>query len=272
LIDLDIALSAQAAFDSTTAEPAEIWQEQSQQRLDAATFIATEIVQRFKRQGIDGFTLADQSLTSATHLNDNELVIINARDDATTSANSLAAQFFAKLYRASGDLRHKQIAQGLLDTFSMRLSKAPAAMSGMLVAKMILDYGEIDNIQTFAKSHGYLKTQTSAQSVTLSFALDQGWHINADQVLNEYLIPTNIEIPDDSDCPQPSIRYPSPKIVKLGFQAEPLSVFEGQFKISLKWPEQSEQCAWFAANIYLQACSNAVCLQPEGLPIRAVLK
>lgn len=102
--------------------------------------------------------------------------------------------------------------------------------------------------------------EESCASIELHFGLKQGWHINSDEPLQDYLVPTVIK--SEAEL---ATEYPEPIVLKLGFQDEPLSLFEGNFKILIsKKPEATgATISRTRISLPLQACNNEICLLPE---------
>jgi len=119
-------------------------------------------------------------------------------------------------------------------------------------------------IRYFAKGHGkvILKcTKIMGQQCSrfrMSFTLNQGWHINANKPLQDYLIATDIKVPTGV-----SVDFPKSKIIRLGFQKEPLSLYDGRFEIRLS--KQSKEINKLYLQLPLQACNDRMCLLPEQL-------
>ncbi|MEJ5166628.1 MAG: protein-disulfide reductase DsbD domain-containing protein, partial [Thermoanaerobaculia bacterium] len=68
---------------------------------------------------------------------------------------------------------------------------------------------------------------------TLSFKVSSGWHINANKIEDEFLIPTEIKVKEENIKIE-EINYPEGKRIKLGFSKNPLIVYSGNFEIKIK--------------------------------------
>ncbi|TQV80226.1 DUF255 domain-containing protein [Aliikangiella coralliicola] len=115
----------------------------------------------------------------------------------------------------------------------------------------------------FASAKGRLNIKCSeytanrhCRELSINVKLEDGWHINSNQPLQNYLIPTKIDIPEGVE-----VTYPEEKRVKLGFQDEALSVYEGSFEIRLKNRTKNR----LHLTLPLQACNDRICLLPESL-------
>ncbi|MDO6748362.1 thioredoxin domain-containing protein [Gilvimarinus sp. 1_MG-2023] len=123
--------------------------------------------------------------------------------------------------------------------------------------------GSSGDIRYFGKGAGRLDitctevVETKCFSIELQFSLKPGWHINSTKPLQDYLAPTIIQ-----SSAELMVDYPEHSILKLGFQDEPLSLFEGDFKISIsKVPAKAVERVMI--KLPLQACNDRMCLFPE---------
>ncbi len=65
-----------------------------------------------------------------------------------------------------------------------------------------------------------------------------------------------------------AVDYPEPQVVTLGFQAEPLAVFQGLVTIRATVErEPSEGVGVAAVGLGIQACDEERCLRPEELTL-----
>ena len=65
--------------------------------------------------------------------------------------------------------------------------------------------------------------------------------------------------------------YPVPEVLSLGFQSEPLAVYQGRVRIRATiedHPGADTAIAWLPAELRLQACSDIQCLPPETLSLQ----
>ena len=119
--------------------------------------------------------------------------LVTARDDAIYSGNSVAAQVLARMAQRTGSLEFKHKATSTISAFSQQLLANPEALSGMLLAADILNHGDIGSRQYAAKGKVTVTANTSSENkLTVNIDIAKGWHINASQVLNKYLIPTTL--------------------------------------------------------------------------------
>lgn len=101
-----------------------------------------------------------------------------------------------------------------------------------------------------------------------------GWHINAHQPAEEFLIPTEIALDSLAGAELEKIVYPPARQRTFAFSQTPLAVYEGEAVIGLQLriPENfsGEQLAVSGAFKY-QACNDKACLPPAAARFRGNL-
>lgn len=107
-------------------------------------------------------------------------------------------------------------------------------------------------------------SQAAVLTVTLKVA--DSWHINAHKPLEEFLIPTNLELELPDGILTEKIEYPEPHKVKFDFSETPVLVYEGTAQI--KAYLEISQNAQLGANklngkVSYQGCNNETCLPPD---------
>ncbi len=102
-----------------------------------------------------------------------------------------------------------------------------------------------------------------AQSLHLVLEIAPGWHVNAAQPGEDWLIPTAIRI--DGHPVTPIGGWPRPETLAVGFSERPLEVLTGRLDLSLPRPAAA---GWHVLEVDLQACSDRLCLPPETLAWR----
>jgi len=124
--------------------------------------------------------------------------------------------------------------------------------------------GTQDTNRYFAAANGkvHLSCQKIDQYGCVEFHLDitlkEGWHINSNKPLQDYLIATQLDVPTGY-----VVEYPQSQIVELGFQPEALSVYENSLTIRIVRKIKASKRLYL--NLPLQACNDRVCLLPETL-------
>jgi len=124
--------------------------------------------------------------------------------------------------------------------------------------------GTTDNSRYFARSNGKVKfncvkfSTDSCQKMEIEIQLKGNWHINSNRPLQDHLIATRIT-PNENMV----VNYPNSALLTLGFQKEPISVFSGISKITLRRTNNNLEKAYLT--LPLQACNDHLCLLPEKL-------
>ena len=64
-------------------------------------------------------------------------------------------------------------------------------------------------------------------------AIEQGWHVNAHKPLEDYLIPTTVELDPSEGVTISGVIYPKPEVIASAFAPEGLAVYGGTVRIGL---------------------------------------
>ena len=108
-------------------------------------------------------------------------------------------------------------------------------------------------------------------TVFININIKDGWHLNSNKPLDEYMTPTSIKLNDTSGIKILNIEYPPEMIAKLQFSDSELSLYEGMvtIKVTLKADDvfiKDKKKAEF--ELEYQSCNNRTCL----FPVQKVLK
>ena len=203
-------------------------------------------------------------------------------DGAMPSGTSAALHLLAALARRGEDLTHEQRANSLLASASGQVQRLPTAFPSLLVALSRLRHGDAGPKQYAARgavrSAAHIRPKDpGAATLTLDLTLRPGWHVNAERPLQDNLIPTQVRLAGDSSGWRlGERRYPPPQTLKLGFQREPLAVYQGQVRIEATLERASDPdgqaLPWVPVELRLQACSDALCLPPESLVLQVPIE
>ena len=107
--------------------------------------------------------------------------------------------------------------------------------------------------------------------------LDEGWHIHANIVEEDYLIPTKLSLDSSQAISLVRINYPQPDKIKLAFSEQKVLVFSDDFKINaVCLVSKSASPGYLTVNFTLayQACSNDICLRPDSVicPVKILVQ
>ena len=183
-------------------------------------------------------------------------------DGATPAGESAALELFAKLARRERSLQSQQRAEGLLAALSGGLVARPAERVTALQAAALHAQGEAGPRRALSNGVVRVSAARRGDKAVFRLALREGWHLNAHQPLEAYLIPTALE--GETVL---SVDYPGAKRIRLGFSETPLAVLEGQPEITAALrPEAASGPV--VISLTLQACSDEICLAPEKAAFR----
>jgi thiol:disulfide interchange protein DsbD len=100
----------------------------------------------------------------------------------------------------------------------------------------------------------------------LRLTIDDEWHINSSAPIQEYLIPTTVNLDDDSNFMVREISYPAGKRRAFAFSPdEPLSVYGGVVWIKMLLASSTGAnvgTAPLRVSVTTQACNDRMCLAP----------
>ncbi len=128
--------------------------------------------------------------------------------------------------------------------------------------------------ETIVKPRAYLSLEPVPRGRAFEIAVVAevlpGFHINANKVLQDYLIPTTLE----GDLPRGfrriAISYPPGQLLNFSFADEKLLVYEGRVTLRMKI-EAAADAPLGAQTLPLvlryQACNDSACLPPARIPV-----
>jgi len=100
----------------------------------------------------------------------------------------------------------------------------------------------------------------------------EGYHVQANKVLEDYLIPLTVTPELPAGFRLVSTAYPKAQLKKFPFAAQPMAVYEGRFTVRMTF-EADAGAATGAVKIPMtlkfQACNDQLCLPPAKLPLTA---
>ncbi len=192
-------------------------------------------------------------------------------DNAMPSGNSVALRVLQMLSARSDNPDYGEVANATLAAFAGAIEQHPSGFGYMLTGADDLLQGEL-GARRYAAAGGIRVTvrQTGVNRITVDLDIPHGWHINSNTPLQENLIPTLLSMDGaGNDWRLGEINYPEPRTVSLGFQSEPLSLYDGKVRIHAELkPEKAEPPHMLPVKLSLQACNDRVCLPPEKMILR----
>lgn len=224
--------------------------------LREAAALANEVRTRF---GVakDGFRMVA--------LADGLTEIIPQDDTEIPSGNALALELFTAISTRMPAPEIERDAFDLAAALSDGALERPERRGFALKAITALQDGETGPVRFAAKGAVRTEVRPGVQPNTIDVVLSiaDGWHINANAPLDDFLVPTELDIEDAATI---RVTYPTPVVKTLAISGDPQALYEGEATLTVKMdmspsPDQRPP----AARLSLQACSDEICLQPETL-------
>jgi len=194
----------------------------------------------------------------------------SAADNATASGNSVALVAMVKLFQRTGKADIQDMIQQQIAYFSSSIKRSPIAFATMLTgisnhlepAPLPLQFGASGKLR--AKST-LTKTAGHDYQLSVRLALKDGWHINSHQPNQKNLIATEL-LPDANNTAweTTAVQYPAGEDIKVGFSKQPLSLYQGNLKLTATMSSTGTD-APLVARLSYQACNDKRCLLPEEL-------
>ena len=116
-----------------------------------------------------------------------------------------------------------------------------------------------------------VETKAGSQTIELRFRVEQGFHINSHTPKDELLIPTALKLDSAGGVKVLAVDYPAGKPFKLPSSNDPLDVYQGEFRVSVRVDAKSAGTTELTGSLHYQACDNAACFPPRTLPVKVLL-
>jgi uncharacterized protein len=98
--------------------------------------------------------------------------------------------------------------------------------------------------------------------------VDGKFHINANSVSFDFLIPTTVEF---KGVKPKKVEYPKPTRFTAEFASDGLDVYEGSVAVVARFPKVLSANSSIQGAVTTQACTNQIYLPPWTLPISAAV-
>ena len=108
-------------------------------------------------------------------------------------------------------------------------------------------------------------TKQESYQLFVEMSIAEGWHINSNQPLEDFLIPTKIKFDETEGIAFGKIRYIEPELRKFSFSETKMSVYEGKIYVLTTitiFPDFNIDELKISGNVYYQACNDESCLAP----------
>ncbi|NCO69704.1 MAG: hypothetical protein GW878_04165, partial [Acidobacteria bacterium] len=112
-----------------------------------------------------------------------------------------------------------------------------------------------------------------AATARVTITVQSGWHVNSNRPLDEFLIPTRVELDLPPGWRAEPAAFPPHREVRLKFSDGPVAVFEGIFavRIGVTIPPNGPRPAMVRGRVEAQACNDAMCMPPEEVTFELAL-
>jgi hypothetical protein len=98
----------------------------------------------------------------------------------------------------------------------------------------------------------------------VTVVIDPGFHINANPASQDYLIPTTVNITNETPL---RVIYPRPSSFTPKFADRPIDVYQGRIEIIVELPASSGRVSHMVGTLTVQACTDRICLPPADVPL-----
>ena len=219
--------------------------------LDRAALVASAMMARFG---------TDHGLFQEAGHQSQGPAAIPLDDTMLPSGNAMALALLSRLADRVPDPVYRQEADLLARLLGGAALEDPIGRASVVSAIGDELYGETGPVRHVASGAVRVRAHPdrNAARVTFGLAIADGWHINASEPLEDYLIPTRVTGDSGHDL---AARYPLPLIKNLSFSENPLALYEGLVRIDAPLPVRRPG----RITLTLQSCSDEVCLPPEEL-------
>ena len=104
--------------------------------------------------------------------------------------------------------------------------------------------------------------------IAVQLKIKGGWHINANPVNDEFLLPTVLSVEEIPGAKAVQIVYPKPQLGKFEYAAAELQIYSGETFLGALLKAEVQQAPGtlkINARINYQACNDRICLPPREI-------
>lgn len=128
---------------------------------------------------------------------------------------------------------------------------------------------EIVEIETFISKNGVHPGETFKVAVLVK--ISPGWHIHAHELLDQFLIPTELIFEEDEKIKVTKTYYPEPKLEKFEYSESELEIYDGEVTLGALIKASSELPLGqhhLKGELSFQSCDNRSCLSPKKIEFK----
>lgn len=239
---------------------------QDSQWLNHAATLSDVMIESFWDKENGGFFMGSQSKDNLLPASPKEI-----NDNATSSGNSVALRTLQRLARRTGEKRYQSTAQQLIMAYSHDITQRPYICSYLMCGMLEMFVGEQSHQQWCADGNihisGVCNKVKDNYKLVLTITIAEEWHLN--QIKDNFDLAVPVSVQAIKGWTIDHILYPAFITKTLGFQTEPVDVFEGTIQITADLSNENKQLT-FPKNLLklklgLQACDEQKCLAPESV-------
>ncbi|MDJ0831890.1 MAG: DUF255 domain-containing protein [Gammaproteobacteria bacterium] len=194
--------------------------------------------------------------------------------DRMPSGNSMAVRVLHMLQERTGDRDYGKRATATLAAFAGVVNQSPDDFAYMLASASDARTGETGPLQYAALGGIRIQArQAGYDRVVVDLFIADGWHINSDQPLQDNLIPTRLTLDSTNrDWIIQDVNYPAGQTRVLGFQDEPMSLFEDDLQFRIIIDQRNQATRILPLSLQLQACNDRLCLPPQTISLQIAMQ
>lgn len=151
---------------------------------------------------------------------------------------------------------------------------AAFALAAMSLVPSARAQAAMNAARTVVTAQGFVSLDPVPRGRTFEVAvlarIKPTYHINAHKVLDEYLIPTELEVKAPAGFRVLSTDYPNGEPRKFSFSAKKLSVYTSQVIVRMKIEAKRNAplgARQLPLSLRYQACNDTYCLPPVTVPV-----
>ncbi len=199
-------------------------------------------------------------------------------DGAIPSGNGVAARVLVRLARRTGKDSYRQQARRMLEPLAVFMQRAPRGMSSTIVAAgMYFDLPAAAAaagatarsarapvaIEAVADRPGAAAGETL--TIELRLTVDDGWHVNSAQPIQDYLQPTSVVL-KTAGASLGRIDWPAGDTIPFGSEGERLRVYRGAVRVAVPVTIAADAVPGrkdIVLEVSVQPCDDRRCLAPQ---------
>lgn len=193
------------------------------------------------------------------------------RDIDIASGNGAALDVIGRMARRTQRSEYKRQAERISATLSGIALSSPEGGTSILAAADRFVRGETGMVQYAGDGNVQARVipGDDGRSATVRLTIAPGWHVNAQTPLEEFLVPTRLEMFANGKTASAKTRFPQSVTKSLTFNKRPLALLEGVVDIEVAMQDSTVALpATAIAAIDVQTCSDRICLLPETLHLQ----